>query len=96
MDTEGPLWFRGLATGDETALADHVRDVLLRHDVDRIVVGHSIVPRITARFGGKVIVIDVALNRQYNSGQLSCLVIEKGRPFVLERGGQRVELPAGK
>jgi hypothetical protein len=93
MDTEGPLWFRGLAHGAEAPLVDHLNAVLARHGADRIVVGHTIMPRITSRFGGKVIVIDVALSKAYNANQLSCLLIENGKPFALERG-QRREIAA--
>jgi hypothetical protein len=94
MDTEGPLWFRGLLAGNEEPLIAHVNAVLQRNGADRIVVGHSIMPRITARFGGKVIGIDVGISRVYNGGRIACLVIEREKPYALE-AGQRAELSTG-
>ena len=41
MDTEGPLWYRGLAQGEEGSLHPHVEEVLRRYEVERIVVGHT-------------------------------------------------------
>jgi hypothetical protein len=86
QDTEGPLWFHRLLSGKEAPLTSHVSDVLTRHDVDRMVVAHSVMPRIVSRFGGKVIGIDVGISRFYDGGRIACLVIEKGEPFALENG----------
>jgi Calcineurin-like phosphoesterase len=94
MDPEGPLWYRGLAEGDEQTLAMHVATVLMNLKAERMVVGHTFTDgAITPRFGGKVLLIDIGLARIYDPLlRQACLVIEKGHPFVLHRG-TRLELP---
>jgi hypothetical protein len=94
MDPEGPLWYRGLADGDEQELAGHVDSVLKNFGVRRIVIGHT--PTLTAvipRFAGKVVLADVGLSKYYG-GPPACLLIEHGQPYALHRGN-RLELPSG-
>jgi hypothetical protein len=93
-DEEGPLWYRGLASGNEAELAPLVDELLKSFDVDRIVIGHSYAQAaITPRFGGKVVLIDIGLSRVYdNVGKLGCLEIEGDRVVAIHRG-QRLELP---
>jgi TPR repeat protein len=93
-DEEGPLWYKGLAKGDEQKLAPLVDGLLENFGVDRIVVGHSYADAaITPRFGGKVVLIDIGLSRIYdNVGKLGALVIENGKAWALHRG-QKLELP---
>jgi hypothetical protein len=91
-DPEGPLWYRGLATGDETLLAPLVDSVLSAFSVAHIVIGHTVTDgTVLPRFGGKVIMIDVGLSAAYG-GPPAALVIEKGVPHTVHRG-QRLELP---
>jgi len=93
-DEQGPLWYRGLASGDEQTLAPLV-DALLKHfDVDRIVVGHTYAQAaITPRFGGKVVMIDIGLSRVYdNIGKVGCLEIDGDHAIAIHRG-QKLELP---
>jgi hypothetical protein len=96
-DPEGPLWYRGLAEGDEQALGMHVAAVLANLKAERMVIGHTFTDgAITPRFGGKVLLIDIGLARIYDPLlRQACLVIENGRPFVLHRG-TRLELPTGE
>lgn len=93
-DEQGPLWYRGLAKGDEKDLEPAVDAILENFGVKRIVIGHSYAnAAITPRFGGKVILIDIGLSRIYdNTGKLGCLEIEKGTAYALHRG-HRIELP---
>jgi hypothetical protein len=95
QDPNGPLWYRGLAQGEEPLLEAHVRKVLANYKIERIAVGHTYTDgAVVSRFGGRVLVIDIGLSRFYDpQGRLACLVLEKGRPFALHRG-KRVELPA--
>jgi hypothetical protein len=93
-DTEGPLWYRGLAQGD-TSLEPLVDKIRKNFGVERIVLGHTYADAaITPRFDGKVILIDIGLSRVYDGiGKVGCLVIENGKPpYVLHRG-TRLELP---
>jgi TPR repeat protein len=94
IDEQGPLWYRGLAQGDEAELQPVVEAILQNYGVKRVVVGHSYAEAaITPRFGGKVILIDIGLSRVYdNVGKVGALVIENGRAYALHRG-QGLELP---
>ena len=93
-DPEGPLWYRGLATGTEDSLATHLDEALASFGVGHMVIGHTVTPgAVTARFGGKVIMIDVGLAAVYG-GPPACLIIERGVPYALHRG-QKLELPLG-
>jgi hypothetical protein len=93
-DSLGPLWYRGLATGDEAALAPHVDSVLAQFGVRQIVIGHTVTEgAIMPRFGGKVVMIDVGLSSVYG-GPPAALVVEAGRLFALHRG-TLLELPLG-
>ena len=93
-DEEGPLWYRGLAKGDERQLAPLVDQLLKHFDVDRIVVGHSYAGgAVMPRFNGKVIMVDTGIPRVYdNTGKVACLEIDKGEPVALHRG-QKLALP---
>ncbi len=93
VDSEGPLWYRGLAENDEQTEAAHVDALLAKHGVSRIVIGHTpTVGAVMPRFGGKVIVIDVGLSAAYG-GRLACLILEGGKAYALHRG-ERLELPS--
>jgi hypothetical protein len=95
MDQEGPLWYRGMAKGDERTLGPLVVAVLKNFQAGRIVIGHTFADgAVTPRFGGKVLMIDVGLARLYDTFiRQSCLVIENGIPYALHRG-TRLELPS--
>jgi hypothetical protein len=94
MDSEGPLWYRGLAQGGEMALEPHVKAVLKTHQAERIVIGHTPTEgAVLPRFGGKVMLIDVGLSRVFDARpRMACLLIEKGKPYALHRG-MKLELP---
>ena len=73
---DGPLWYRGLAQGDEAALAGDVEKVLQAFGVKRIVIGHTpTAGTVIPRFDGRVVMIDVGLSAYYGSRR-ACLVLE--------------------
>jgi hypothetical protein len=82
-----PLWYRGLTrpVGDE--LAPHVDQMLAKHSVKYIVLGHTPTEgQIEQRFGGKVILIDVGMAKYYSRRGSACLVLENGSMSVIDRG----------
>ena len=94
-DPDGPLWYRDLALSPED-------DVSLQHDIDRalhtqqarhMVIGHTVIPAILPRFGGRVITIDVGLSALYG-GPPAFLLVE-GSKYYAVYGGQQVDLPVG-
>jgi hypothetical protein len=94
VDSEGPLWYRGLANNDETAEAANLEAVLKNFDVNHIVIGHTpTVGTVIPRFGGRVLMIDVGLSAAYGK-RLACLVVEGGKLYTLHRG-EKLPLPTG-
>jgi hypothetical protein len=93
-DPDGPLWYRGLASGD-VALEPLVEKIRKNFGVERIVISHTYAEAaITPRFDRKVILIDIGLSRVYDGiGKVGCLVIEGDQVYVLHRG-TRLELPS--
>ncbi len=93
QDTEGPLWYRKLAAGEEADLAEHVQRFLDLHGARRMVIGHTpTAGAIMPRFGGKALLIDVGLSASHGS-RLSCLVIEGDKAYALHRG-ERLLIPS--
>ena len=91
---DGPLWYRGLAQGNQRDLLPNVEAALANYGVKRIVIGHTpTAGTVMPRFGGRVLVIDVGLSKYYGS-RLACLVIENDEPYTLHRG-KRLNLPDG-
>ena len=63
----GPLWFRGMAREDETLWQPSLERVLAAIGARAVVIGHTVTSdgRITPRFGGRVVMIDVGMNPLY-------------------------------
>jgi hypothetical protein len=90
-DQEGPLWWRGLAQLSEEAIREHVDDLLARHKVRRVIVGHTPTQRgVVSRLGGKVILADVGLSA-YFGARRACVVLEGDQAFALD-AGRRTQL----
>lgn len=89
-DPEGPLWYRGLAQGDETELTPHLDAVFKNFGVTSIVIGHTVTSSgtVTPRFGGRVLMIDAGMSKVYGSHQ-AVLVIEAGEVSAIEKGTKR-------
>jgi len=90
--SDGPLWYRGLAKNVEEEESPHVEDLLAKHQVEHIVIGHTpLSSAIVPRFNAKVIVADVGLSEAYG-GAHAYLEILDGEVFAIHRG-QRFALP---
>ena len=88
----GPLWYRGLARGDEIAEAANLRAVLEHFDADSIVLGHTPdLNVITPRFGGRVVIIDVGISDHYG-GHRGSLLIENDS-MVARHNQEQQRLP---
>jgi calcineurin-like phosphoesterase family protein len=77
---DGPLWYRGLAQEPET-FEPQLTEILTAQKARAIVVAHTVAStgRITARFAGKVFMIDTGMQPAY---------VEKGRASALEIKGE--------
>ena len=59
-NTQGPLWYRGLAQHDEASETANVAAILARNHVQHIVIGHTKQYRmINSRFDGAVLLTDI-------------------------------------
>jgi Icc-related predicted phosphoesterase len=88
-DSDGPLWYRGLAKAPEEELQQHLMTVLNHFEVSKIVVGHTVAPKgIRHRFAGRVVMIDVGMSRAYG-GPAEGLSIEKGEWWIVSGEGRR-------
>ena len=88
----GPLWYRGLARGDEAAERPGLNSVLTHFDAEMIVLGHTPdLNAITPRFGGQVVIIDTGISAYYG-GHRASLLIEDGTATAIH-GDHRLVLP---
>ncbi|MDX1461180.1 MAG: metallophosphoesterase [Xanthomonadales bacterium] len=91
-DENGPLWFRGLATANETSFAPVLEQILARYGAQRIVVGHTPTGGVVwPRFDGRVVVNDVGMGAYYGSND-GFLLIEDGKAYAVY-GDHRLPLP---
>jgi len=88
----GPLWYRGLARGDEAAVRPALDSVLAHYEAAMIVLGHTPdLNAITPRFGGQVVIIDTGISAYYG-GHLASLLIENGAATAIH-GDHSLALP---
>ena len=74
----GPLWYRGLARGDEQIEGPALEEVLTHYGASRVVLGHTPdLNVITPRFGGQVVIIDTGMSAYYG-GHRASLLMENG------------------
>jgi hypothetical protein len=77
VNPEGPLWFRGYAQWSEPESAPKVFGFLDALKFVRVVVGHTVTPtrKITARFDGRVLLIDTGMLTETYQGTPAALEI---------------------
>lgn len=82
MTTDGPLWYRGFfaAQKDFTTATSTDVDAALKHfDVDRIFIGHTIVPTVTPLFGARVVALNVPAKPDAAGGGFEALLLRGGK-----------------
>ena len=66
-DEVGPVWYRGLAEGSESAACSELRLVLGRFGAERMVVGHTLQhDGMRFRCGGLLVLSDIGMTRGYD------------------------------
>jgi hypothetical protein len=97
---EGPLWYRGLAQGQEETLMDALKAKLEQLDAQYIVAGHTVSSKtdIKIRFDSHVFLIDTGMLKEAYGGRPSALEIQNGQftayyadgePKILVAPGQK-------
>jgi hypothetical protein len=88
----GPLWYRGLAQGDEETLAPAVEKILEEMKVRALVVGHTPTKtgRIQTRFQGRVVMIDAGMNEVYGGHRAALEIDGDGTMAALYPEGREV------
>jgi len=93
MSSYGPIWYRGLVSDDHTeydkAPESFVDKALDFYEVERIVVGHTIVDHVSADYHGKVIRTDVLHAKNKFSDESQALLIENNKLFRVDALGKK-------
>jgi hypothetical protein len=95
VSSGGPLWYRGLAQGQEETLMPAVGAMLARLKAQYIVDGHTVVSKleITARFENRVFLIDTGMNKGSFQGRPSALEIKNDKFTAYYAEGDPTVLP---
>lgn len=91
MATDGPLWYRGFFAEQadfQTATSQDVDAALKQFAVDRIIVGHTIVPTLTMLFGGRIVALNVAANEDPATGGFEALLLRDGKTVRARLNGR--------
>lgn len=87
MGRKGPFWFRGLVMSREEygKVKMEQLDSLLNHfKAKKVVIGHSVVDRVSTDYDGKVIRIDILHGKVKNTGISQGLLVENGVEYVID------------
>lgn len=93
--SEGPLWYRGLVREKpkyKPCAADTLQMILNRYGVERIIVGHTVQPDISAFYDGRVIGVNVNNRKNREQGLGRGLLIEQGACYVVGDKGKLRQL----
>lgn len=87
---DGPLWYRGFATMPDDPAGGPVAALLARYGAKRFVTGHT--PQqsrsITARFGGRALLIDTGMLTSVYKGRASALEIDGDKLTAIYEDGR--------
>ncbi len=84
MHPDGPLWFRGFASWDDSEGSRNIQELIQKYKITRFITAHTVMPdgRIRSRFNGQVYLID--------TGMLSGSFFPGGRPSALEISAAKI------
>jgi len=92
INMESPLWYRGYFQdwgNYKKATQTEVDAVCKYYEVDKIIVGHTIVDEIKNYYKGRVIGIDVQRNQNDKNQKPSALLIESNHFFAVDENGKK-------
>jgi hypothetical protein len=84
MHPDGPLWFRGFATWDDSEGSMNIQEIISKYKVTRFITAHTVQPngQIRSRFNGQIYLID--------TGMLSGTFFPGGRASALEISNEKL------
>jgi hypothetical protein len=91
LGNHGPLWYRGLIDDNRFFIKiqkDEIKPILEHFEVEKIIVGHTNVPRVSTFFDGSVIAIDVPFYRTGDKNSMQGLIISGDKIRVIEYNGR--------
>ncbi len=83
----GILWFRGASKNKITP--EQMQAAIVFAGAKRIVVGHTLVPDITALYNGQLICVDLLHDENQRLGIMKTLLIENGSLYTLHSTGEK-------
>lgn len=85
----GPFWYRGMVgyEGHEALSEETLELFLQRYDVDRVIVGHTVMDDVTTFYSGKVIAINVDNQLNYDRQASRGVMIEKNEVYIINDKG---------
>lgn len=88
---EGPLWYRGLVVPDDAPTGkEEDLDAITKHfGVEKVVIGHSIVPTITSYFNHRLFAIDVNQPAKKSDLPVQALLLHQGKEYIIDDKGNR-------
>ncbi len=90
--TNGALWYRGEVTEDDPISSEDLNRVLEYYNAGRIVVGHSEVPEVEWRYGGRVVAVNVKHATNYPQKRTAGILIEQDNIYSVDYYGEKTLL----
>lgn len=96
LGAKGPLWYRGLVADYRDwylkLTQSEVNRVLKYFGGKHIVIGHTLVPKISTDYNGKVIRTDISHSPFKNSGEAEALLVENNQMYRVNDAGLKKRL----
>ncbi|MBK8507032.1 MAG: hypothetical protein IPL46_35585 [Saprospiraceae bacterium] len=95
MGKSGPIWYRNLARehdGRPKDSQEQLESVLNYYEVDRMIIGHTVMPDICADYQGKLIKIDILHGQSKNTGYTKGILAENNQIYKVDDLGNKERL----
>jgi hypothetical protein len=92
IEPDGPLWYRGMGTGHEEIADDVLDKILTFFTAKAIVIGHTVVDRVSTTMEKRIIKIDVKHGGETFSSQTQGLLIENNCLYYIDGTGCKTML----
>jgi hypothetical protein len=87
MGREGVYWYRGLAL--QQVDTGKVNEIMQYLGATRLIIGHTVQPKIQSYYNGKVVAVDLPHQENSNNGFMHALLVKKGALYAISTDGER-------